>query len=194
LSLICTSRSTTDHFLLIYNSWHHGFTLIPHPQYQFLLFFGASAGPLHWAVLHHLTEYLGAFPSSISGLAESDCCTNTSCRSTSGNLCLYSVHQIRDQVSNSLAQHCKHRLGKLRHQLAGARQAHGHPEALGAPSDSVGSHEADLRCHCQPVGGHLCYRQGYQAGFASALFKGPFRVVSQNGKPRAQAGHRLESQ
>ena len=64
--------------------------------------FCASAGPSHWAVLHHLMEYLEAFPSfkltyrrrtgvddGLSGYADSDWGNSSSRRSTSGNLCLY---------------------------------------------------------------------------------------------------------
>ena len=64
--------------------------------------FCASAGPSHWAALHHLMEYLEGFPSfkltyrrrpavdgGLSGFADSDWGNSSSRRSTSGNLILY---------------------------------------------------------------------------------------------------------
>ena len=64
--------------------------------------FCASAGPSHWAALHHLTEYIEGFPSlkltyrrrtgvddGLSGFADSDWGNSSSRRSTSGNLCFY---------------------------------------------------------------------------------------------------------
>ncbi len=64
--------------------------------------FCASAGPSHWAALHHLMEYIEGFPSlkltyrrctgvddGLSGFADSDWGNSSSRRSTSGNLCFY---------------------------------------------------------------------------------------------------------
>jgi hypothetical protein len=69
--------------------------------------FCASAGPSHWAALHHLMEYLEGFPSlkltyrrrtgvddGLSGFADSDWGNSSSRRSTSGNLCLYNRSPI----------------------------------------------------------------------------------------------------
>jgi hypothetical protein len=66
-----------------------------------------SAGPLHWAALHHLLEYLQGFPSlklnyrrgtrvddGLSGFADVDWGDSSSRRSTSGNLCLYNRSPI----------------------------------------------------------------------------------------------------
>jgi hypothetical protein len=62
--------------------------------------FCISAGPSHWAALHHLMEYLEGFPSfkityrrrtgvddGLSGFADADWGNSSSRRSTSGNLC-----------------------------------------------------------------------------------------------------------
>ncbi len=64
--------------------------------------FCASAGPSHWAALHHLMECLEGFLSlkltyrrstgvdnGLSGFADSNCDNSSSRRSTSRNLCLY---------------------------------------------------------------------------------------------------------
>ena len=69
--------------------------------------FCASAGPSHWAALHHLMEYLEGFPSfkltyrrrcgvddGLTGFADSDWGNSSSRRSTSGNLCLYNRSPI----------------------------------------------------------------------------------------------------
>ena len=71
--------------------------------------FCASAGPLHWAVLHHVMEYLESFkfPSfnltyrrrtgvddGLSCFADSDWGNSSSRRSTPGNLCLYKTSLI----------------------------------------------------------------------------------------------------
>ena len=69
--------------------------------------FCASAGPSHWAALHHMMEYLEGFPSfkltyrrrtgiddGLSGFADSDWGNSSSRRSTSGNLCLYNRSPI----------------------------------------------------------------------------------------------------
>jgi hypothetical protein len=66
-----------------------------------------SAGPSHWAALHHLMEYLEGFPSfkliyrrrtgvddGLSGFADADWGNSSSRRSTSGNLCLYNRSPI----------------------------------------------------------------------------------------------------
>jgi hypothetical protein len=69
--------------------------------------FCASAGPSHWAALHHLMEHLEGFPSlkltyrrrtevddGLSGFADSDWGNSSSIRSTSGNLFLYNRSSI----------------------------------------------------------------------------------------------------
>jgi hypothetical protein len=69
--------------------------------------FCTSAGPSHWAALHHLMEYLEGFPSlkltyrrrtgvddGLSGYADSDWGNSSSRRSTSGNLCFYNRSPI----------------------------------------------------------------------------------------------------
>jgi hypothetical protein len=70
--------------------------------------FCATAGPSHWAALHHVMEYLEKLPKpqkityrqrtrvndGLSGFADSDWGNSSSCRSTSGNLCLYNRSPI----------------------------------------------------------------------------------------------------
>jgi hypothetical protein len=69
--------------------------------------FCASAGPSHWAALHHVMEYLEGFPSfkltyrqrsgvddGLSGFADSDWGNSSSRRSTSGTLCFYNRSPI----------------------------------------------------------------------------------------------------
>ena len=52
-------------------------------------------------------------------------------------------------------QYCVHRVGKPRHRRTGACQAHRHPEAFRARSDSEWQDEAHPRFNCVPAGRHL---------------------------------------
>ena len=80
--------------------------------------FCASAGPSHWAALHHLMEYLVAVPSfkltyrrrselsnGISGYCDSDWANSSSRRSTTGNLFLYNRAPIswRSKLQKTVA-------------------------------------------------------------------------------------------
>ncbi len=80
--------------------------------------FCASAGKSHWAVLHHLMEYLEAHQSfkltyrkrsalsnGLTGFADSDWVMNASSRSTAGNLFLYNRSPIswRSKLQKTIA-------------------------------------------------------------------------------------------
>ena len=80
--------------------------------------FCASAGPSHWAALHHLMEYLEAVPSfkltdcrrselsnGLSGCCDSDWANSSSRRSTTGNLFLYNRAPIswRSKLQKTIA-------------------------------------------------------------------------------------------